>query len=230
MKVERDFIIRKFREFNAAIFDNSLADVPVELTESKRFLGVCVFRKRRNPDGSHHYSDFKLKFNCRPDLRQEEIEDTLIHEMIHYYILSRQMQDTSTHGRIFRRMMQQINTRFNRHITISHKFEEADRDQLVDKRRKWHVIALIDFTDGKSAVKVLPRIHEKIAAFYNTFTAGRGVERVSLYMSDDPHFNRYPCSSALKAQYCDRAEIMSALQTAYRAVCDGRKMTVLTQR
>ena len=57
------------------------------------------------------------------------LEDTIIHEMIHYHILSNQLQDTSAHGKLFRKMMDDINARFGRNVTISHKPTEEEREK-----------------------------------------------------------------------------------------------------
>ena len=57
------------------------------------------------------------------------IEDTILHEMIHYHIAVNQLRDTSAHGRLFRREMKRINAEGNRHITISYRLS---KDQLLE--------------------------------------------------------------------------------------------------
>ena len=51
--------------------------------------------------GGTKYYDFKLRINKRIDLPEQEIEDIIIHEMIHYHIAYNGIKDTSTHGRVF---------------------------------------------------------------------------------------------------------------------------------
>lgn len=211
MKPERKFLLRKFDEYNALIFRNTLPKVPIVLTESKSFLGMCAYKRKLMPNGEFQNCDFTLRFNTRLDLPQEEIEDTLIHEMIHYHILSKQWKDTSIHGKIFRNTMDYINGKYNRHVSIRHKLKEEEKEQLADKKRRWHVIAVVDYSDGKCAVKVLPRIRDSIDKFHNAYSRSRGVVKVSFYFSDNSYFNRYPCSSALRAYVCVREEIMAEL-------------------
>lgn len=68
-------------------------------------------------------------------------------------------------GKLFRSIMESINTKFGRHLTISHKCTAEQREQAVDKRKKLHAIAFVRFHDGKCGVKVLPRMakHNKVS-------------------------------------------------------------------
>lgn len=71
--------------------------------------------------------------------------------MIHYYILSRQIQDTSAHGRHFRALMCDINRKFGRNITVTHKIADGEgAAKMADTRRRWRVVALIDYSDGSA--------------------------------------------------------------------------------
>lgn len=62
-----------------------------------------------------------LRINTRFDLPEDLLQDTILHEMIHYYIAVNHLRDTSTHGQLFRREMKRINEQGNRHITISYR-------------------------------------------------------------------------------------------------------------
>jgi len=77
--------------------------------------------KEQNPDGTWHYFGFVFRISTVIDLPEREVEDTILHEMIHYYILSNQMQDTSAHGEIFMRMMKDINVRVST-LSVSSAF------------------------------------------------------------------------------------------------------------
>lgn len=67
------------------------------------------------------------------DLPEELVEDTILHEMIHYYIAFNQWRDTSTHGQLFRREMKRINEKGGRHISISYR---PNPEQLAQLRAK----------------------------------------------------------------------------------------------
>ena len=67
------------------------------------------------------------------DLPEELVEDTILHEMIHYYIAFNHWSDTSTHGQLFRREMKRINEKGGRHISISYR---PNPEQLAQLRAK----------------------------------------------------------------------------------------------
>ena len=98
MKATIPYIEQKFEEFNQQMFAGQLPKLPIELSDAKTFLGVCAFKTRKGKDGKKICYDFKLRINTRIDLPDEEIEDTIIHEMIHYFIGYNQLEDASAHG------------------------------------------------------------------------------------------------------------------------------------
>lgn len=211
MKPTIEYIEIKFGEFNHLIFDDKLPMLPIQLSNAKTFLGMLVYKKRRKLFGRIEKYDFRLRISTRMDLPEAEVEDTIIHEMIHYYIDYNGIKDTSAHGQVFRQMMSDINTRFGRHITITHKSTPEQRQQLVDTRKRWHVIAVVKFHDGRTGIKVLPRIRQRIVRYRNLILTSKEVCGVELYMSNDPYFNAYPVSSALKVHIAEPSEFESHL-------------------
>lgn len=221
MKATIPYIEKKFEEFNRLMFDGRLPKLPVELSDAKTFLGICVYKKRRTLLGKTVCYDFKLRINTRIDLDEAEVEDIIIHEMIHYYIGYHGIVDTSAHGRVFREMMKGINERFGRHIKVSHRPTQEQKEQLCGNRRRWRMVAFVVFKDGRTGIKVLPRIVEKVVNYYNVMDRESCIERIEMYMTDGVFFNRYPSSSALRVHYIDRAEAERHLAGAERWGCDG---------
>lgn len=224
MRATVPYIEKKFDEFNRLCFSGNLPRIPVQLSDAKTFLGVCAFRKRRARDGRMQYYDFRLRFNTRIDMTEKEIEDTVIHEMIHYFIGFNQLEDATTHGPVFQKVMNDINRKYHRNITISHKGTALQKEEAIDKRALWHVIAVIGMKDGKTGIKVLPRILQRILMFYNTVKSTPTVARVELYMCNNPFFNKYPNSAALKIYYLEQSEIDKHLRDAERMECDGQSI------
>ncbi len=216
------YVEQKFDEFNHLMFGGKLPRIPVEMSDAKTFLGKCVYRKRRKPGGKTEFYDFRLRINTRADLPQQEVDDTIIHEMIHYHIGYNQLKDTSSHGVIFMEMMNTINQRFGRHITVSYKSSAEERAQLQDKRPRYHVIAFVRFVDGHTGIKVLPRVAPTILKYYNMVSASRDIANVSLYMSNNTFFNQYPNSGALKVHPLAEDEIIRQLEGAEKLGCDGK--------
>lgn len=224
MDITIPYIEQKFGEFNRQIFAGRLPMPPIQLSHAKTFLGVCAYKKRKGKDGKIEKYDFSLRISTRMDLSEQEVEDTILHEMIHYYIGYNQLEDSSPHGQIFRRIMADINAKHGRHITISHKCSKVQSEQAADQRPRYHVVAVVSLRDGRTGIKVLPRVLPSILKYYNGVLNSREVSSVRLYMTQDPFFNRFPNSSALKVHFIPVAEIQSHLTGAERLECDGKRI------
>lgn len=224
MRATIPYIEQKFEEFNQLCFAGKLPKLPIQLSDAKTFLGQVVSKKRTLPNGKKELYDFKLRINTRIDLPEEVVEDTILHEMIHYFIGVNQLEDTSSHGQLFVSLMNQINEKYDRHITISHNGTDEQKEEAIDKRPRWHVIAVVTLKDGRTGIKVLPRILPRITGYYNQMTANQKVANVKLFMSNNPFFNRYPNSSALNVYFLDQQEIDTELSEAESLQCDGNSI------
>lgn len=225
MKATVPYIEKKFEEYNQQMFAGVLPKLPIEISDAKTFLGVCVFRVREKENGKKEFFDFKLRINTRVDLPEEVIEDTIIHEMIHYYIGYKQIEDVSAHGPLFVMMMNMINEKFGRHLTISHKSaSEEEAREFVDKTARWHVIAIISLSDGKKGVKVLPRIIQRVTTFYTEMLKDPKIGSIDLYLHNDPYFNQFPNSKTLDCRIVGETEFLPHLNGAKRLLCDGKNL------
>ena len=101
MIATHEYVKDKFGEFNRLIFGGKLPLLPICMSNARTFLGACTFKRKRNWLGKTVLYDFKLKISTRFDLPEKELEDTIVHEMIHYYIAVNKLKDTSTNGHIF---------------------------------------------------------------------------------------------------------------------------------
>lgn len=227
MEVTVPYIQKKFVEFNRQMFGGKLPMLPIRLSNAKTFMGQCCFKTRRNKFGKTELYDFVLRINTRIELPERDLEDIIIHEMIHYYIGYHQLQDTSPHGELFRRMMADINQRFGRNITVSQRLTKEQKAQARSTRQTWHVVAVVQFHDGRSGVKVLPRIVERITHYYHSVSSVKTIKSVDLFMSCDVFFNRFPCSSALNVCFHDEADVREHLKDAKRLECNGKEVRIL---
>ena len=220
------FIEAKFDEFNSLMFGGTLPRIPVALGKSASYVGQCTFKTRRKFFGGLEHYGFRLRFSTRFDLPETEVEDTIIHEMIHYYIKLNGIKDSSAHGRVFRQMMNDINSKFGRHITISHRSTKEQREALIDKRPKWHVVAIVSFTDGRQGLKLLPRIKERITAYHRTVGRNPGVSGIKYYMENDPWFNRFPTSSAFNVIFAPMDEVSAHIRGKTKLTGTRNEVTV----
>ena len=256
------FLQQKFDELNTLIFAGRLPHVPLLLGNANSYLGQCLSTKERRQGGKVVHTNFRLRFSQRHDLTPQEWEDVLIHEMIHLCIGVNTWQDRSPHGPLFRRMMDDINQRFGRHVAISHRQmptqhaqsgapqngtpqpdqgsvptastrqpsgSHNDQADGPAPRPRYHVVALVRMTDGRTGLKVLPRIEQRILHYYQGAMRSKGVASVTLYMVCDPYFEQFPNSSVLRVHFLPEAEILPHLQQAEMLRTDGRRI-VRTRR
>lgn len=230
MDITQELVKEKFEFFNRQIFGGKLPMPRIGLSRARTFLGACTFKTKRGLMGKKTRYDFAIRISTMFDMSETEFEDTLIHEMIHYYIGVNQIEDTSAHGQKFRSMMADINSRFGRHINISHR-DEGNKANVSDAktavpRRQYHVIAVASLADGRTGFKVLPRVAPSILKFYNGLLSSGMVKTVSLFMSDSPFFYSYPNSSSLRVHIMECDTVMQHLEGAMNIFCDGKTLRV----
>jgi hypothetical protein len=205
------YVESKFDEFNAMIFDGKLPKIPVALSNAASYVGLCTFKTRRRPFRAPEYYGFKLRISTRFDLPEAEVEDTVIHEMIHYHIRLNGIKDTSAHGKVFRQMMDDINRKFGRHVTISHRTTKEQREAALDKRPRLRVVAVVTFKDGRQGLKLLPPVEKKVSAYHRALMRSGRVSGIEYYQESDPWFNRYPTSSAFNVFFVPMDEVRKHL-------------------
>ena len=214
MRPDVPYLQAKFDEFNALFFGAQLPPISLELSHAASYIGICTFKTRRKWLGKPEYYDFRIRISTRLDLPEAEVEDTLIHEMIHYWLRLHQIKDTSAHGKEFRRIMDEINTRYGRHITISHRPTKEQREAAMDKRPRWRVVAILRFKDGKEGLKLLPRVKQRVTAYHRAVMRSGEFSGIEYYLSNDPWFNRYPTSSAFNVLFVPMDEVRAHLSSA----------------
>ena len=211
MKPSVEYIQHCFDTFNRQYFDNSLPPLPIKLSHAKGFLGKVTFvRKRQGLFRGYKNEDFVLRINVRINLPEELVQDTILHEMIHYYIAVNQLQDTSAHGRLFRAQMARINQEGNRHISITHRLNEEQKAQAhIHKER---AVSIVHFSDGKTGVKVVPKQEKHIRYWHKMAMRRFPIDRIDWYLSDDPYFAQFPSSIAMKIFLIQKPEDLPLTQ------------------
>lgn len=215
MFATQSFVLEKFIEFNKSIFDGSLPLVPIKTTGAKSYMGQLRFSKKRSWLGKIEYFDFKISISHAFDLSQQEIEDTLIHEMIHLYIHSRQIEDTSPHGKVFRAMMAKINLSHKRNITISHKKPASIRRNAGLKKKYFYICEILLKDKGRYILSVARSRIFEIDKFFKSHP-----ECVSLrwWVSFNPRFEMFPICRAPKLFNFSREEFDKYLSRESGAV------------
>ena len=119
MNLTAQYLRERFRVFNSEYFGGLLPEPGFAVSNSRRTMGMFSFKRER--EGLlRKYKLVKCKITVSEYFEQtaDEIDDTLLHEMIHFYIELNNIRDTSVHGQEFRRQMERLNAR-GHHITVS---------------------------------------------------------------------------------------------------------------
>jgi predicted SprT family Zn-dependent metalloprotease len=222
MKATKDYIARKFEEYNQLCFGGKLAPIPIILSHARTFLGQIAYKRKKNADGTWRYYDFVFKISTLIDLPETEVEDTILHEMIHYYIFSNQIQETSPHGKIFTAIMTEINKRFDRHITISYKKTKTDYENDVEIRQ--HLVCVVRFNDNRTGICVAAKT--RIFNLWDSLANLPNVAECKWYSSIDPFFNRYPRSLNAKLYRISAEDLKAHLQDALPLVRHGNTIRI----
>ncbi len=202
MELTTDILRTWFNRFNKEYFDGALSDaVSFEVSNSKHQLGqfCCTKRKswllkRPRP------VDCVIKVSRYFEISEREIQSTLLHEMIHYYIISNGLTDTSPHGKIFRWHMNRLNQQYGWNITIRQNITEwkVSSDYL---NASYLVLAVV-LNDVKCVLSVVnPKYKDKIDKDAKRCEA---VKSIRWFTSTDNYFIKYNKVRTFKGLFVDR--------------------------
>ena len=142
--------------------------------------------------------------------------------MIHYYILSNQMQDTSPHGEIFVKMMKDINRRFDRNISIAHRATKEEHDK--DTQVRQHIICVCRMRGNQMGITIATK--SSLFQLWDEIPKFPKVEECNWYVTTDPYFNRYPRAKTVKIYPIPYDELEEHMKGAQPLVKSGNYIKV----
>lgn len=222
MTATLEYIERKFKEFNEQMFEGKLQPLPFKLSSARTFLGQVRFYQEKQPDGTMRYMNFQFVISTKVDLPEAEVEDTIIHEMIHYWILSNQMQDTGPHGEIFLRKMKEINLRYNRNLSVAHKTTQEEADQ--DKEVRQHLICIVRLKTNQLGICIASK--SRLFQLWDEIPNFPKAVECNWYVSTDPFYNRFPRATSVKLYPISREEIEAHNQDFQPLVRTGNNIRI----
>lgn len=215
------FLQKRFDRFNRLCFGGCLPTPCLRLTTARTFGGRLSYTVRNRPFHTRRFSSPVISISTLRDFSESEYEDILLHEMIHLYILAKNIKDTSPHGEKFRAMMDQINSQYGRHITVSLRVTEKTGSQ--DTRLRRHLICVSQLRSGHTGITLSAQTC--IFRLWREIGSLPQVEKTAWYVSADPYFNRFPHSHTLKIYKAEPEELAAHLATAQRLYNDGKEIS-----
>ena len=86
MTLTTDILRTWFRQFNADYFGDELPVPRLVLSKARTRLGTMACKCQRRLL-KRVYTDFTIRISTYYDCNEREYQETLLHEMIHYYII-----------------------------------------------------------------------------------------------------------------------------------------------
>lgn len=171
MTITKKEIAEQFNKWNEIIFNGELPTPSFELMQTKSLLGQ--FKTRRIANNTLGYIIRISTFYDRP---MAYYIDTIVHEMLHYYIKYKGIKDTSSHGRVWKRMADKISREHGLTITrTSHAgggISEAVIEKKQDKKNTFEYAIVCRMKDGHYGAAVFPAHGvEKLMPRFKTWRA-----------------------------------------------------------
>jgi len=222
------YVREKIEFFNERYFNGELPPILIKLTRARTRLGSFKCLTRKNPDGTREVIHRELRVSARLDLPENEIEDIIIHEMIHYYINYKGIKDSSSHGEEFKKIMNRINEMDGRNIVVSRLTTKRDLD--LDTHLTLHLIILTDIPGGGMGITVCAKT--KVFVIWTCISLMSKVRIRGFYGTYDPYFNRFRHSRKPDIYIAkdNKDEILEHIAKAVPLECDGRRIRTIRSK
>lgn len=198
MTLTTDILHTWFRQFNADYFGDELPVPRIALSKARTRLGTMSCRRVRKLL-RWTYTDFTIRISTYYECSEREFQETLLHEMIHLYIAYHNLTDTSSHGKVFRQIMQQLNNEHGWNITITLGKETKLKPAQASKApATYHLVLALELNDGGCMFTVVNK--KAIRKVYDALRNCRNIVNHRWYVSLDPYFLDFPCVRSLRAR------------------------------
>lgn len=208
MIVTVEWMERWFGEFNQAYFDGKLPMPLLGLSRAKTRLGQMAF-KRATRWGRTKLYDFKISMSTYYDMTDRQAKSVLLHEMIHYAIAYTGLRDTSSHGVVFRGMMDNLNRKYGWDIRVmtstkGWKVSEQIKAKQTLRGPQTYLMLAIEMHDGKYYLsRVNPNFSSGIERKIRTV---REVRHHQWYTTQESYFEDYPQVRSLRGRRISKAD------------------------
>lgn len=210
------FIQERFDYFNGLCFDGKLPIPRIGLNNRATSAGLTHYKKKRNLFGKTKFYDIWIEISTRLDLPQEEFDKTIVHEMIHYYILHNNLHDDSPHGRIFRAKMKELNDKYGLNIGI--RFNASD-ELMIRTVTTTRYVFVGELKEGSVGMTVVAK--SRIFEIWDFFEKSDMFVSRRWYASNRAIFQKYPAAQKPKLYHIDAGKMQDYLTGAVELERNG---------
>ena len=149
-------IREQFDRWNGTIFNNELPTPTFELMHTKRLLGQFKWCKI-----GENKLGYTIRISTFYDRPLKLYVDTIVHEMLHYYIKYKGIKDTSSHGREWKSMAKKISREYGLNITRTSPIGGGVSKNVLEKAAekkvaKFEYAIVCKMRDGHCGAAVVP--------------------------------------------------------------------------
>ena len=145
----------QFNKWNGIIFNDELPTPHFELMQTKSLLGQFC------PRWVLGEWTYKIRISTFYDRPFESYVDTIVHEMLHYWIKYKGIKDTSSHGKQWKKYAAEISKKYGLTITRTNPAGGGVSEKVLEKRKKnkvqTEIVLLCKLIDGKYGASVVPQ-------------------------------------------------------------------------
>lgn len=219
MEFTHQHILDLFNRYNSICFGGELPVPAIAIGNAQKSLGRYSCKIKVQPGGKVVPYNHRITISSYYDFTEDILIDTVLHEMIHYYIMFKQLKDSSPHGKIFRSMMAQINAQLGRQISISVKNIKKVDDEMPKRR----FLCVVHFSKDKIGVAAVAQT--RLFTFEKELRRCYKLEKVNWYGSCDAYFNKYPVVRTPKVYEVGNLDAFhKALENCVPLVNDGHRI------
>lgn len=202
MELTIDYLSEMFDSFNKEYFNNGLQKPNFEITHVKSYLGQYDCQKFWDGSLLWHV----IRISDRYDRSEEDVCNTLIHEMIHLYIAQNNIRDTRPHhGKVFYGIADRINKEGGWHIA---RCNSVDGCGLRNNEHKTFYVCCFyifskksyyRFAINKNYIEYYKSLFNKYLHYYQ--------EPIIFTSTDDKAYAHYrECRKSVRGYYIDKEE------------------------
>lgn len=213
MRPTQDQVNKWFDRYNILCFEGKLPRPQIKLNTRYGVMGLTKYCVVSYPNGETRCTDISIEISIRRDLPEQEYIDTIIHEMIHYYIAYNNLKDNAPHGVLFQQIMQNIINRHGIKITQSYN---PDEDVLVNTIGRYRYICTAQTKDGYMWMSVIAR--NKVLGVWTALEDDDRFINIRWYISDREIFSQFPVSVTLRLMCIEPEKLKKYLTGAKEIV------------
>ena len=208
MTITIQYLKEMFDWFNKEHFDGGLEKPMFEITHVKSYLGLYHYKYNVWTNG---LAESVIRISDYFDRSEEDVCNTLIHEMIHLYIRQNRIQDTRPHhGRVFNSIADRINREGGWHIARTDSVQGCG---LRDKTNvKDYYVGI--FKSGRVGKYFAFVMNEKYINYYKStfeYYPSHYQNAFIIKSNDDKAWASYPqCRRSVRGHYISKDQYEAA--------------------